>query len=203
MRTTLHTRRLCLIPATREILETDLNNRDSLSHLLGAAVPVVWPPPLMEDSVIREFLRMQDDPSGPLFAVWYWVLNDPATGTRTLIGNGGILSAEGRPDTAILGYSVLEEFWNRGYATEAVGALVPAIFSLPGVIRIIATTYPDLPASIRVLEKNGFVKTDDVPAGAGAEEGTICYLREKEGAVPAGNNPVFGLYRIPAPMWKR
>lgn len=175
----LHTKRLTLIPATREILSADLNNRDRLSSLLGAAIPAAWPPPLMDEGVIREFLRMQDEPSGPLFAAWYWVLVAPEAGTNTLIGNGGILSAEGQPDTAVLGYSVLEEFWNRGYATEAVGALVPAIFSLPGVIRIISTTYPDLPASIRVLVKNGFVKTDDVPAGAGAEEGTVCYLREK------------------------
>lgn len=179
----LHTRRLSLVMATREILSADLHDRDSLSRLLGAAVPAAWPPPLMDEGVIREFLRMQDDPSGPLFAAWYWVLDDPEAGTNTLIGNGGILSAEGRPDTAVLGYSVLEEFWNRGYATEAVGALLPVIFSLPGITRIIATTYPDLTASIRVLEKNGFVKTDDVPAGTGAEEGTVCYLREKQGPV--------------------
>ncbi|MDD5142587.1 GNAT family N-acetyltransferase [Methanoregula sp.] len=179
----LQTRRLTLIPATREILSAELDARDRLSRLLGATVPATWPPPLMDEGVIREFLRMQDDPAGPLCATWYWVLDDSGTGTRTLIGNGGILRAEGAPDTAVLGYSVLEEFWNRGYATEAVGALLPFIFSLPGITRIIATTYPDLPASIRVLEKTGFVKTDEVPAGAGAEEGTLCYLREKQGPV--------------------
>lgn len=179
MTTPLHTTRLSLVPATREILSAELDDRDRLSRVLGAAIPAAWPPPLMDKDVVREFLRMQDDPAGPLFATWYWVLDDKATGTRTLIGNGGILSAEGQPDSAVLGYSVLKEFWNRGYATEAVGALIPAIFSLPGITRIIATTYPDLTASIRVLEKNGFVKTDDVPAGAGAEEGTVCYLRKK------------------------
>lgn len=179
----LQTKRLTLIPATREVLAADLNDRGRFSRLLQARVPAAWPPPLMDEGVIREFLRIQDDPSGSLFAAWYWVLNDPATGTGTLIGNGGILQARGRPDTAVLGYSVLDEFWNRGYATEAVGALVPVIFSLPGITRIIATTYPDLAASIRVLEKNGFVKTEDVPAGAGAEEGTVCYLREIRGSV--------------------
>ncbi|HEX3000764.1 MAG TPA: GNAT family N-acetyltransferase [Methanoregula sp.] len=176
----LHTTRLSLIPATQEILSADLNDRRDLSHLLGAAVPAAWPPPLMDESVIREFLRMMDDPTGPLFAAWYWVLNDQAAGTGTLIGNGGILSAERRMDTAVLGYSVLEEFWNRGYATEAVGALVPVIFSWPGITRINATTYPYLIASIRVLEKNRFVRADEVPAGTGVEEGTVCYLREKE-----------------------
>ena len=183
MTTPLRTIRLSLIQATREILTAELDDRERLSCLLGATVPAAWPPPLMDEGVVREFLRMQDDPAGPLFATWYWVLDDPATGTNTLIGNGGILSAEGRPDTAVLGYSVLEEFWNRGYATEAVGALVPVIFTLPGITRIIATTYPNLAASIRVLEKNGFVRTDDVPAGTGAEVGTVCYLREKEGPV--------------------
>jgi ribosomal-protein-alanine N-acetyltransferase len=174
----LQTKRLTLIPATRELFAADLNDRYRLSSLLGAAVPAAWPPPLMDEGVIREFLHMMEDPAGPLFAAWYWVLNDPATGTGTLIGNGGILQAEGKPDTAVLGYSVLEEYWNRGYATEAVGALVPVIFSLPGITRIIATTYPHLTASIRVLQKNGFERTNEVAAGVGAEEGTVCYLRE-------------------------
>lgn len=185
----LQTKRLSLIPATREILEADLNDRDRLSSLLGAAIPAAWPPPLMDESLIREFLGILEDPSGPLFATWYSVLDDPATGTRTLIGNGGILSAEGHLDTAVLGYSVLEEFWNRGCATEAVSALVPVIFSLPGITRIIATTYPDLTASIRVLEKNGFVRTSLAPSGSGAEEGTVCYLREKPGATIRRREP--------------
>jgi len=172
----LRTKRLSLVPASREILSADLNDRVRLTHLLDAAVPAAWPPSLMDGGVIREFLRMQDDPAGPLFAAWYWVLDDPATGNRTLIGNGGILLAEGRTDTAVLGYSVLEEFWNRGYATEAVGTLIPVIFSLPGITRIIATTYPELGASIRVLEKNGFVKTGIVMTGTGAEEGSVCYV---------------------------
>lgn len=179
MTSPLQTKRLTLVPATRAILAADLNDRGRLSGLLGAAIPAAWPPPLMDEGVIREFLRMQDNPAGPLFATWYWVLDNPANRTRTLIGNGGILSAEGQPDTAVLGYSVLEEFWNWGYATEAVSALIPIIFSLSGITRIIATTYPDLPASIRVLEKDGFVRTTEVPSGSGAEEGTVCYLRKK------------------------
>ena len=173
------TEHLELIPATCRILASDLNDRPELARLLRAAIPAAWPPPLMDESVIREFIRMSSDTSGPVFAAWYWVLVDPAYGSRVLIGNGGILPAESGPDTVVLGYSVLDAFRNRGYATEAVRALVPGIFSLPGIRRIIATTCPELGASIRVLEKNGFTRTDRVPAGTGAEEGTVCYVLEK------------------------
>eukprot|EP00825_Cyclidium_porcatum_P005331 TRINITY_DN12579_c0_g1_i1.p2 TRINITY_DN12579_c0_g1~~TRINITY_DN12579_c0_g1_i1.p2 ORF type:complete len:123 (+),score=0.47 TRINITY_DN12579_c0_g1_i1:214-582(+) len=88
---------------------------------------------------------------------------------------------ESTPDTVMLGYSVLDEFRNRGYTTEAVCHLIPCVFTLPGIQRIAATTYPDLGASIRVLEKNGFAKTDLPLTGTGAEEGTICYLLERMG----------------------
>ncbi|MFA5267037.1 MAG: GNAT family N-acetyltransferase [Methanoregula sp.] len=179
MKTAICTERLELIPATRQILESDSGDRTGLARLLNAGIPEAWPPPLMDENVIREFIRMSSDTTGPLFATWYWVLDDPASGNRVLIGNGGVLGAESGPDTVVLGYSVLDEFRNRGCATEAVRALVPEIFTLPGVRRIIATTYPDLGASIRVLEKNGFHKTGRAPAGTGAEEGSVCYVLEK------------------------
>jgi RimJ/RimL family protein N-acetyltransferase len=179
MKATIRTKRLELVPATRQILESDTGDRTELARLLNAGIPGAWPPPLMDENVIREFIRMSSDTAGPVFAAWYWVLDDPAPGNRVLIGNGGILGAESGPETVVLGYSVLDEFQNRGYATEAVRALLPEIFTLPGVRRIIATTYPDLGASIRVLEKNGFTRSDRAPAGTGAEEGTICYVLEK------------------------
>lgn len=179
MNASVRTERLELIPASPQILKSDLNDRTELSRHLNAKIPHAWPPPLMDENVIREFIRMSSDPAGPVFATWYWVLSAPAAGSRVLIGNGGVLGAESGPDTVVLGYSVLDEYQNRGYATEAVRALVPEIFALPGIRRIIAATYPDLVASIRVLEKTGFWKTDRAPAGTGAEEGTVCYMLEK------------------------
>ena len=88
---------------------------------------------------------------------------------------------ESAPDTMMLGYSVLDEFRNRGYATEAVRHLIPHFITLPSIRRIAATTCPELGASIRVLEKNGFTTTNLPLAGTGAEEGTICYLLERTG----------------------
>lgn len=179
MTESIRTPRLELIGATVEILESDLNDKKELARLLRAEIPAAWPPPLMDESVLRDFIRMCADTTGPSFSTWYWVRADPVAASRTLVGCGGVLPMEFAPDTVMLGYSVLDEFRNRGYATEAVHHLIPHVFSLPGIRRIAAATYPDLGASIRVLEKNGFEKTDLPLSGTGAEEGTVCYVLEK------------------------
>lgn len=181
MTASIRTPHLELIRATVRILESDLNNKKELARLIRAEIPAAWPPPLMDESVLREFIRMCADMTGPSFSTWYWVRDEPGRGLRTLVGCGGVMPMESAPDTVMLGYSVLDEFRNRGYATEAVRHLIPRIFSLPGIRRIAAATYPDLGASIRVLEKTGFTKTNLPLAGTGAEEGTICYLLERTG----------------------
>lgn len=180
MTRTLRAGRLELVRATREILAADLSDRTCLARLLNAVIPAALPPPHMDENVLRGFIRMETATDGRLFAAWYRVRDGEGAEGRTLIGNGGIIGAEGRQDTVVLGYPVLDAFRNRGYATEAVQALIPEIFCILGVERIIATTCPDLAASIRVLGKCGFVRTDPAAAGTGAGEGNPCYARERE-----------------------
>lgn len=178
----IHTERLDLIPATLEILESDREDRQELARLLDAAIPGSWPPPLLDDETLKAFIQMIAENGDPLFATWYWVRDDPAEGGRVLIGTGGTASsptAVDAEDTVLIGCSVLEEFQGRGYATEAIRHLIPAIFALPGIRQIEAAIYPDLTASIRVLERNGFVR-----AGEGFEEGTVAYvLKNPDAAV--------------------
>lgn len=57
---------------------------------------------------------------------------------------------------AMVGYSLRHEWWGKGIAREAVGALVDALFAR-GVRRIVATLDPENVASMRVLEHLGFV----------------------------------------------
>jgi RimJ/RimL family protein N-acetyltransferase len=177
----IRTDRLDLIPATLEILEADRDDHQKLARLLSAAVPGSWPPPLLDEETLGEFIRMTAENADPFFITWYWVRDDSAEGSRVLVGSGGTASAP-VPGTVLIGYSVLEEFQRRGYATEAVRHIVAAAFALPGIRRIVATTYPDLVGSIRVLEKNGFTYAGEGPAGAGFEEGTVAYVLEKPGA---------------------
>ncbi len=169
----IRTERLDLIPATLDILEAD---RRSLARLLDASVPPSWPPPLLDGRTLDEFARMVSEGGDPLFSVWYWVLVGTAGGGRVLVGSGGIASSPADLGTVLIGYSVLDEFQGRGYATEAIRHIVAFAFSLAGVRQIDATTYPEFAGSIRVLEKNGFVR-----AGKGFEAGTIRYVLKKPG----------------------
>jgi len=184
----IRTRRLDLVPATGEILSADLNDHKRLSRLLDAEVPAAWPPAEMTREVLSEFYRMESEKTDPLFACWYWVQDEPSAAGRVLIGSGGTGSAISDPETVLLGYSVLDAFQNRGYATEAVLGMIPAIFSHPRISRIMATTFPELKASIRVLEKTGFTCTGPTQAGEGLEEGSLGFVLERQ-ASGTSNRP--------------
>ncbi len=59
---------------------------------------------------------------------------------------------------AELGYMVLPEHWGKGIMSEAIAAVVYHAFATLGVHSIEAIIDPQNPASMRVLEKNGFVR---------------------------------------------
>lgn len=94
------------------------------------------------------------------YAVW---MMETADGTYI-----GDLSFKGvAPDGMVeIGYGTDPAFWNQGYTTEAVIALVNWALSQPGITRVEAETEPDNAASQRVLQKAGFV-----PTGTLGEEG--------------------------------
>ncbi|HEY0977041.1 MAG TPA: GNAT family N-acetyltransferase [Flavobacteriales bacterium] len=56
-----------------------------------------------------------------------------------------------------LGYTMMKEYWGQGYASEAIASVVELAFQL-GLHRVEAITRPGNLASMRVLEKNGFVR---------------------------------------------
>jgi RimJ/RimL family protein N-acetyltransferase len=65
------------------------------------------------------------------------------------------------PGVVEIGYAVVASAWGRGYATEAVRALVERARAVPEVERIIGHTPLDRPASGRVLEKSGFANVGE------------------------------------------
>lgn len=71
----------------------------------------------------------------------------------------GMLSllSDGEPSDVALGYWIGRAHWGRGYATEALVALIEAyVFGALGIGRIEAGVFSDNPASARVLMKLGF-----------------------------------------------
>jgi RimJ/RimL family protein N-acetyltransferase len=61
------------------------------------------------------------------------------------------------PGVAYLGYTLGPEHHGRGYASEAAGAIVDALFDRGDIHRVVATLDPQNTASRRLLEQLGFV----------------------------------------------
>lgn len=102
------------------------------------------------------------------YAIWMIELMDGThVGELCLKGVG----EEGEVE---IGYGVAGDWRSRGYATEAVAALVDWALNQSGVVCVTAETDPSNVASQRVLEKAGFVRTGD--AGA---EGPL-YVRKSD-----------------------
>ncbi|MEV3938796.1 GNAT family N-acetyltransferase [Glycomyces sp. NPDC049804] len=89
--------------------------------------------------------------------------------SKLVVGSVGL---EGRPSEvqAELFFALVPSLRGRGYATEAVRALTAHAFEASEVEAVFAHVEPSNPASVRVLEKAGFV-----PAGPVTEKGTVRY----------------------------
>ena len=94
------------------------------------------------------------------YAMWMIELRD---GTHV-----GELCFKGvSPDGAVeIGYGIDEKYQGRGYATEAVSAVTEWAVQQDGITCVEAEAEEDNIASLRVLEKSGFV-----PNGERGEEG--------------------------------
>lgn len=117
-----------------------------------------WKVPYTRD-LAHELVDAMEQLGGPTPGEWVQLaIEDAASGA--LIGDLAVW-LDGTADSAMLGYTVGPDFQGKGYAAEAVAALVDSLFagsrSLPPVHRISATLDPDNGASARVLEACGFV----------------------------------------------
>jgi RimJ/RimL family protein N-acetyltransferase len=80
------------------------------------------------------------------------------TEDRTFVGDCGLKTFETDNRLAQIGYTIARQYWSQGYAQEAVRGLVDYAFRNFPLHRIIASVDPRNAASVRVLEKSGFVK---------------------------------------------
>lgn len=58
-----------------------------------------------------------------------------------------------------VGYLIHPDHWGRGYAREAMAAIIPHLFATHGMDRLVAEADPRNAASLGLLAKLGFVET--------------------------------------------
>lgn len=128
----LETQRLVVIPCTEKTVEMAIHQGyDNGPHISSY------------------LMQLKDDPSLLYWGSWLVVLKEEGI----VIGDIGF---KGKPDdkkAVEIGYGFLQKYWRKGYATEAVGALIQWAFDTSKVDKITAETLRDNGGSIRVLEK--------------------------------------------------
>lgn len=77
--------------------------------------------------------------------------------TKEFIGEAGIIGYTPHADRCVIGYNLLPQYWNQGYATEITKHLVKYSFESLDAERIEALVLQTNTASCRVLEKSGFL----------------------------------------------
>ncbi|WP_321495335.1 GNAT family N-acetyltransferase [uncultured Desulfobacter sp.] len=154
----IETNQLTLIPATAELARAEVNNGCEFARLLGASVPKNWPPESLTDALPLLLKWIEAAPEKVGWFSWYALAQADGQFPPILIGGCGFF---GPPCNGAvqLGYSVLSEFQCQGFATEMVRGIVKWAMAQPTVVRIIAETEWENPASVRVLEKVGFTAT--------------------------------------------
>lgn len=102
------------------------------------------------DEHAREFLTHVAQQARP--TVWAIEVDGEAAG-----GIGLVQLTDVERVSAEIGYWLGEQFWGRGVITDAVKAVTEEAFRQMEIVRIFALPFADNPASVRVLEKAGYV----------------------------------------------
>ena len=144
---TISTERLVLRPLRlSDVGPATLHSSDERVARMTTSIPHPYPPGAAQ-AYIRGILngRRTEDA---------WAIDATPSDGEELIG---VISYKSGPKE--LGYWVGPPYWNAGYATEAVKAVVAHLFAVRGIERLNATVFADNAASAAVLIKVGFRKT--------------------------------------------
>ena len=150
----LITDRLILIPFTLKICRNILNNDFSDLEILHLKKGKSWPDVDVMDTMPRIInnLKKVDAPTG--YESWMIIKND----TFEVIGDLGFKGFNSEGANIDLGYGIIEEERQKGYATEAVREIIKWAFSNNRVKEITANCFADNINSMNLLMKLNFTK---------------------------------------------
>ncbi len=141
---TLRTERLALRPLrASDAGPITLHASDPRLARMTALIPHPYPPGAAEAFIEATLAGRRGEE--------VWVIDATPIGGEELVG---LVSYRPRGDE--LGYWVGPAYWNSGYASEAVGAVVAHLFGARGIAALSAPVFADNAASAAVLAKLGF-----------------------------------------------
>ena len=151
-----------LILETRrcQIREISMSDMDALFSLYEPAEITKYTEPLYDPLQEIEYEKAYIKNVYAYYEYGMWVVIEKKT--QKLIGRAGIESREGMPQNTVeIGYVIQKNKQQKGYATEVCQAIMQYAFQTLGKEKIIARVNPANSASIRLLQKLGFMKTDE------------------------------------------
>lgn len=144
--------RLILIPC--QLIHFELiDNKDyeKLSSLLNVKLKEKWKQSLGHFNFFYE--RFKNDSS--LFNWWiYFII---LKSENTIIGSCGFKGKHNQYGEVEIGYEILEDYRNQGYATETAGSLIKFAFENHEIRKVKANTYSLDNASSHVLKNQNMV----------------------------------------------
>lgn len=133
------------------------------------AIPHPLPPGATESFVARAMAEKRAED--------VWAMDGSANGLAEVLGIVSLTRVE--PDQSEVGFWVGPGFWNTGFASEAVAALVAA--NPHNSRTLFAEVFQDNPGSARVLTNSGFEYLGDAESWSVARGGRVptwTYLRK-------------------------
>lgn len=150
----LDTRRLTLLPLSVQQMRWQRDNFARLEQALGLAASGQRLEDEMRPIVSRAIGQMQRSPH---HALWHCQWAAVFKVERRIVGGLGFKGAPDDEGEVEIGYGFDPFFHNRGLATEAVEAMVQWALGQEMVRTVLAETANTNVASMRVLQKTGFV----------------------------------------------
>jgi [ribosomal protein S5]-alanine N-acetyltransferase len=162
--TMLTTDRLTIIPCTIEMMRAIVIAPQDLSMFIGATIPRGWPEADLVEALPYFVSELEKDPQAYVWLVWIIISKTD----NVLIGSIGFRGKPNSGGTIELGYGILPEYRNRGFAFEAAQALVNWAKKMDGVKKITAECAPENSPSVRILDKLNMVRSETPGSGGNA-----------------------------------
>jgi RimJ/RimL family protein N-acetyltransferase len=133
-------------------------DRTRAATLLDATLPLEWPGDATARTLRRRIRQLDADPSQQPWLLRAMLTREPGR-PATLVGRIGFHAPPDARGALEIGYAVEPAHRRRGYATEAVAAMLAWAQREHGIRHFVASVSPTNVASLAVIRKFGFAQT--------------------------------------------